>query len=67
VLTFSSFPQIFFRLETMTVRGIVDAILRNLAIHLWELLPQDIEAEVDTSEDQVEQDLVMLVVLLNLV
>ena len=49
------------------MRGIVDAILRNLAIHLWELLPQDIEAEVDTSEDQVEQDLVMLVVLLNLV
>ena len=54
----------------MTVRGVVDAILRNLAIHLWELLPlQDIEAEVDTSEDQVEQDgdFLMLIVLLTLV
>jgi hypothetical protein len=53
----------------MTVRGIVDAILRNLAIHLWELLPQDIEAEVDTSEYQVEQDgdFLMLIVLLTLV
>jgi hypothetical protein len=40
----------------MTVRGVVDAILRNLAIHLWELLPPDIEAEVDTNEDQVEED-----------
>jgi hypothetical protein len=29
------------RLESMTVRGIVDAILRNLAIHLWDLPQED--------------------------
>jgi len=43
------------KLDTMTVRGIVDAILRTLAIHLWDLPYDGTEVE-DKGTDQVDQD-----------